>query len=203
MRIGLLGDLHDNPAPADRWIRIVQPDFCIQVGDYWCYDHPWSVPVYWMFGNHERDSYLKRIVAGKFEFPVNSHWLKGGIADIHGVRVMALPGLPKPGDAPGPAWYPPKVYELCRSQIGERVDILASHGCGFPFWHFLFNRVTMRSVRKNFEEPNITDLIRQVRPTYAVSGHNHRFAIEEHEGITCIRLGDTKHTGSFAHLIEI
>lgn len=206
MRIGLLGDLHSEPDLAEEWIRKVEPDFCLQMGDYWCYDHPWSVPVYWMFGNHERGDYIKQIISGKFDYPTNSHWLMGGIEEIHGITVMALPGWPKPGDAPGPAGYPQPVYDLCMEQAGQPVDILISHGCGFQFNNWMYDRTRMKPVLRNFEEHNITTLIKKVRPTYAVSGHNHRFLIEEQEGISLIRLGctDQKYTdGPFAHLIEI
>ena len=206
MRIGLLGDLHGEPDLAEEWIRRAEPDFCLQAGDYWCYDHPWSVPVYWMFGNHERGDYIKQIISGRFTFPTNSHWLQGGVEEIHSITVMALPGWPKPGSDPGPAGYPQPVYDLCMEQADQPVDILISHGCGFPFADWMYDRSQIKPVLRNFEEHDITTLIKKVRPTYAVSVHNHRYAIEEHEGISCIRLGCTsqKHTnGPFATLIEI
>ena len=180
----------------------MEPDFCIQVGDYWNYNHIWSVPVYWMFGNHERGEDIKRVIDGSFKHPTNSHWLMGGIEEINGVRVMALPGLPQVRPGPGPANYPPKVYELCMQQAGEDVDIFASHGCGFPFPNWVFDSGHRKSIMKNLEEPDITRLIKQVQPTYAVSGHNHKYAVEEHSGICCIRLGHTEQSGGFAHIVE-
>ena len=201
LRIGLLGDLHGNSLDAKSWIRRTQPDFCIQVGDYWLYDEEWSVPMYWIFGNHERSKAVRGLIDGTYPLSENNRWLMGGLVDIQGVSVMALPGLPQARGAPGPAHYPPKVYELCRRQAGAHVDLFVSHGCGFLFGAMARDIRTGRTEFLNFEEEPITELIRLVRPTYAVSGHNHRFAVEENEGITCIRLGHR--AGSLAHMVEI
>lgn len=201
LRIGLLGDLHGFTLEAKAWMRRVEPDFCIQAGDYWSYDEEWSVPVYWIFGNHERGAAIRGIIDGTYPLPENNRWLMGGITDIQGVSVMALPGLPQARGGPGPASYPPRVYELCRKQAGKHVDVFVSHGCGFRFGCMARDLNTGRTEFFNFEEPGITDLIRLVRPTYAVSGHNHRFEVEDHEGITCIRLGHRP--PHLCHMIEV
>ena len=57
-------------------------------------------------------------------------------------------------------------------------------------------------LNSNTKEEAITRLILKLRPRYAVSGHNHLFAVEEFDGITCVRLGQTGGTG-FAHLLEL
>lgn len=200
MRVGLIGDLHGHAAPALEWIDHVQPDFCLQAGDYWCYEVEWPVPVYWICGNHEHPVTMGRIIHGQFEFHENNRWLMGGLEDVMGVRVMALPGLPQMRSGPGPAKYPPKVYELCMTRVGEPVDVLLSHGCGFPFGSWGYDGKRMKSVFINFEEAGITSLIRAVRPAHAVSGHNHRFAEEMHEGIHCLRLGHRPST--MFHMLE-
>jgi predicted phosphodiesterase len=191
--IGCLGDLHGsttNIEATKEWMNRIQPSFVLQVGDFWAYEEEWPVPLFWCFGNHEHGPTIQKIIKGEFEFPPNNHWLMGGMENIQGVNVMVLPGLPQSRLEPGPAHYPPKVYELCMEQKYQPVDIFLSHGCPFEFWNFLYNGATRKSERINFEEPDITELVRQVKPKYsAVNGHNHRFSIDVHEGITCIRLG--------------
>jgi len=206
MRIGLIGDLHANIegglAAAIEWMERTEPDFCLQVGDFWSYDVEFPVPVHWIFGNHERSRDVNAILEGSHEFPPNNHWLIGGLSEIEGVTVMALPGLTTSRGGPGPASFPPNVYSLCWEQAHDRrVDIFLSHGAAFPFWHFGWDDIAKKGIRINFEEPDITELVRWVGPTHAVSGHNHRFAIEEFEGITCFRLGSAPN--HFAHMIEV
>jgi len=190
--IGCLGDLHGSTANIEatkEWMNRIQPDFVLQVGDFWAYDIEWPCPLYWVMGNHEHGPTIQKIIKGEFDFPPNNHWLMGGMENIQGVNVMVLPGLPQSRLEPGPAYYPPKVYELCMEQKDEPVDIFMSHGAGFAFGGFLYNGVNRKSEWVDFEESNITELIRVVKPQYAISGHNHRYAVETHEGITCIRLG--------------
>ena len=201
LRIGLIGDLHGFPEPALEWISRTEPDFCLQAGDYWSYAVEWPVPVYWIFGNHEHGPTIRAIIDGSYEFHPNNRWLKGGVEIIDGVSVMALPGLPQARSGPGPAHYPPNVYEECMNHEGEDIDIFLSHGCGFEFGCMAHDANTHEVEYINFEEPPITDLIRFVRPLLAVSGHNHRFAKEEHEGIKCIRLGHR--SNSMFHMIEV
>lgn len=204
MRIGLIGDLHGETDAVIEWMERTEPDFCLQVGDYWkpCYDTAWPVPLYWIFGNHEMGSYVRALIDGTHQEPINNHWLMGGAVDIHGVTVMALPGLPSAGSGFGPASFPPNVYSLCWEQAEEsKVDIFISHGAAFPFWHFTWDPVLNKRARINFEEPEITELVRRVHPTHAVSGHNHRFADEEFEGVHCIRLGMSPR--NFTHMIEV
>jgi predicted phosphodiesterase len=204
MRIGLLGDLHGKTDAAIEWMERTEPDFCLQVGDYWspCYDTEWPIETHWIFGNHERGEVARGLIDGTREQPPNNHWLEGGIVEIQGVTVMALPGLPAPGQGFGPASFPPNVYSLCWEQAQEHdVDVFISHGAPFPFWHFTWDPVANKRVRVNFEEPEITELVRRAAPTYAVSGHNHRFALEEFEGVQCIRLGMAPK--SFTYMIEV
>jgi len=201
LRIGLIGDLHGSTLNARNWMLRTRPDFCLQVGDYWSYDEEWPVPVYWIFGNHERGEAVRGLINGTYPSPENNRWLMGGISDIMGVSVMALPGLPQSRGGPGPAKYPPRVYQLCQKQAGKHVDIFISHGCGFKFGTMARDLNTGRTEFFNFEESDITDLIKIVQPTYAVSGHNHMYAVEEHEEIRCIRLGHRP--SELTHMIEV
>lgn len=198
MRIGLFGDLHGQQGmvfAAIEWIERTNPDFCLQAGDYWSYDVEWPCPVYWILGNHEDMGTAIQIMSGNYKFPKNSYCLQGGITEIRGVRVMSLPGLPQERLSPGPSHYPQIAYNTCMKESKKQVDIFLSHGCGFPFWGVIGNE------RRNFEEKDITELIRKVKPKYAVSGHNHIYANEEHKGITCIRLG--MNPSDFVTMIEV
>jgi hypothetical protein len=182
--IGLLGDLHGKPLEALDWINRIQPDFCLQVGDYCCYDTWWPVPVYWIFGNHEHPLMVQWLQQGNNPLPPNNNWLPGGLYDINGVSVMALPGLPQKRPGPGPAGFDEDVYDLCMSRSGEHVDIFISHGCAFPFSAFVGSQYMQ------LEETAITQLVCAASPSFAVSGHNHSFAVESHGGVVCIRMGE-------------
>lgn len=195
VNIGLIGDLHGRESEAAEWMRRVQPDFCLQVGDYYCYDAEWPVPVYWILGNHEELRAVRMLRYDDYPLPANNTWLRGGLYEIHGITVMALPGLPQYRQGPGPARFEEDIYDACMEQADEDVDVLISHGCAFPFEGWVGSRF------KDFEEPAITELARAVQPTYAVSGHNHIFAEEEHEGITCIRMGEVPNDFTYGLMI--
>ena len=206
MRIGLIGDIHGQRGVhvAREWMSRTLPDFCLQIGDYWspAYYEDWPVPVHWIFGNHEKMDVVRSLVDGTWEERENNHWLMGGLIEIQGIVVMALPGLPSKKGDPGPASFPPRVYEECWDHAHDmKVDVFISHGAPFPFWGFTYDSDLKKNVRINFEEPPITDLVRRIKPKIAVSGHNHRFSIEDHEGIQCIRMGwDNK---DLTHMIEL
>jgi len=194
MMVGLIGDIHGYERCQDviDWINIVEPDFCLQVGDYLSYNVEWPVPVFWIFGNHEHGPIIKRYIEGTWEEPINNHWLMGGIVNIKGINIMSLPGLPNSRLEPGPARYPQNVYDLCIEQANMPVDIFISHGCGYPFWVWVYDKNIAKSKKVNREEQDITELISKVKPQYAVSGHNHRYAFETYDGVSLIRLGAEK-----------
>ncbi len=198
IRIGLIGDLHGKSTLAHDWIRKNSPDFCLQVGDYWSYEQEWKVPVYWIFGNHENFKYVNMIANGDVELHENNIWLRGGVVNVEGINIMALPGLPQSRSTAGPAGFSKDIYQLCLSQAEEfDVEIFISHGCAFPFFGWGFDKKKQSSAFVNFEEVEITNLVKKVRPKYAVSGHNHVYKKEVHEGIDCIRLGHSINAGCF------
>ncbi len=198
MRIGLIGDVHGRPEWALRQIELAQPDFCIQVGDYWAYDQEWPVPVHWIFGNHEQRDVAFAITAGVFPLPNNSIWQPGGeIVAIGGLNVVFLPAKIRIDPSPGPAGYEEGIWRKCLALAGQKVDLLVSHGCAFPF------EVWLGARKIQCEESGITLLARRLRPRAAVSGHNHENAKEEHEGIACLRLGSASVSHGGFRILEI
>lgn len=183
-RIGLIGDLHRRDAERiQRAMQISEPDFCLQVGDYSYADIAWPFPVYWIPGNHENID-IAKIKDGTFKLPANNIMLDVGLYNIQNVNVLALPTIVVPGNKPGPAIYKPEDYNKCL-QTTEDVDIFLSHGCGFPFTVYVpFDRKFV-----NAEDTKLTELIKKVKPKYAVSGHNHESFREEQYGINLHRMG--------------
>lgn len=194
MKIAIFGDLHGFTKPPIRFIETFEPDICLQTGDYFAYEQKWPVPFYWIFGNHEDINYPKPL-------PRNSFQLTGGVHNINGLNIMALPGLPQKRQTAGPAGFSQEDYEKCLSAT-EIIDIFISHGAGFPFKRF-------RGIKfQNLEEKAITLLLQQHKPRIAASGHNHEYELIEYEGITCIRLDCVLHNNDrrlsgFAHLLEL
>lgn len=194
MTIGLIGDLHADVYPKNiiavmDYMEQLDVDFCLQVGDYLAYNIHWERPLFWITGNHEDGPVLKEYINGSYKEPPNNHWLMGGLVNIAGINVMALPGLPNSRQKPGPARYPENVYNLCMEQSDEPVDIFISHGCGYPFWVWTYDKKISKSKMVNREEDDITSLIKKVKPKIAVSGHNHRFDHIVEDGIEFVRLG--------------
>ncbi len=191
MRLAIFGDLHANPDRALKFIDRMEPDSCLQVGDYKCYGVLWPVPFYWIAGNHEERKTIVDIIDGKLTLPRNNTLLRAGIVhNICGLKVVGLPGLNRINPAPGQASFPRAAMERCL-EIDEslKIDIFLSHGCGFPFWIDVYGH------RINAEETAITNLIRRLKPKIAISGHNHFFADEIYDKIRCIRLGKCNDNG--------
>lgn len=186
MRVGLIGDLHGNiPSNLYRLIDISEPDILIQAGDIWdACKIAFPVPFYFITGNHEKE--IKKL-------PITNHLLPSGLTEIDGIKIVALNSTPMPGVAPGPAIYSEEDYQICCEY--NKPDIFLSHGCGFPFYVLVGGRMV------NVEDMRITKLIQQIKPTYAVSGHNHQFLVEKNNDTTLIRLG-TERTGLY-YLIDI
>lgn len=197
MIIALIGDLHGYPASALSFLERTKPDFAIQVGDFYCYDVAWPVPLHWIPGNHENEKVLAAIVSGEWGQPKNSHLCRGGeIMDLGGAKVVALPSVPRRIYGPAPAEIARASFERCLGLEGE-IDIFFSHGCGFEF------TVPVRNQFRNVEDPEITFLLRKMRPRIAVSGHNHWYWREECEGIDCIRLGRCDGEGNGWATVEV
>lgn len=181
MNIGIIGDLHGLPIPnvLTRQIQISEPDFLLQVGDIWtACTVKFPCPMYFIWGNHERED-----IVNCTNLP--NVVLSAGLHDINGIKIAALPSIPTPGFAPGPALFYDEDYQKCWD-IDEHVDIFMSHGCGFPFI------IPLGGVMRNVEDPKLTLLIQKIKPTYAISGHNHVFKKEVIDGIQLIRLGVSK-----------
>jgi len=185
MKIGILGDLHGDQvekfSEIVRYLEISEPDFCLQVGDYW-------TPV-----NHER--FVNRIHNGEIVEPLNSRILETGILEFGGIRILALAAIPNPSFVPGPVNYKSEDLEFCKAQ--KNIDIFLSHSPGFPFIG-LGPKGFM-----NFEDQNITAILEKVKPKYAVSGHIHEFKKEQVKGITLIRLGSVHNSTQFYDMIEL
>jgi len=188
IKILALGDLHGSPIAPElsRIMDLSEPDFILQVGDYSCYNVSWPFPLYFITGNHEvMNGYkapIDKIKAGKYILPNNNNMLTAGLQNIMGINVVALPSVPMPGAAPGPALFTPEDYDACMT-VKEPVDVFVSHGCGFPFWVYIGNQ------RKQVEDQAVTKLLKHLNPKYAISGHNHLYEKIEQDGIQLIRLG--------------
>lgn len=196
MKIGILGDLHGDQvekfSEIVRYLEISEPDFCLQVGDYWTPVN-WPIPVFWIPGNHER--FVNRIHNGEIVEPLNSRILETGILEFGGIRILALAAIPNPSFVPGPVNYKSEDLEFCKAQ--KNIDIFLSHSPGFPFIG-LGPKGFM-----NFEDENITAILEKVKPKYAVSGHIHEFKKEQVKGITLIRLGSVHNSTQFYDMIEL
>ena len=174
----------------------MEPDVCLQAGDFWCYETEWPVPMYWIAGNHERGKVIQDVLKGKHKLPRNSIMLKGGyVKEICGLKVLPLPAKNRVDAAPGPASFTRHAYECCWNHKGQDIDIFLSHGCGFEFVVNAFGRII------NGEEEPITELIRRLKPKIAISGHCHTFANEFHEGIRCLRMGTCKPQGGGEYIL--
>lgn len=176
--IGLIGDLHGRtPLQTYRGMKMSEPDFCLQVGDYGCYGMSWPVPVYWIEGNHD-------LCMGAYQstFATNNFNLKAGLHNIQGIKILALPSQLSPEIAPGPAIINMEDWEECYA-VEEPVDIVLSHGCGFPFYCWVSGKYIL------VEDLMITKLLQKIKPKIAISGHNHFYAKEEQDGIQLIRMG--------------
>lgn len=177
MRVGIIGDLHGLPISPElqRAIEISEPDFLLQAGDIWnACTIEWPRPLYFIWGNHE--------ICENMKIPNTA--LTAGLHNIMGISIVALPSIPMPGDKPGPALYTQDDYNKCLL-VHDHVDIFISHGCGYPFWVY----VKGEGKRINVEDRALTHLIRKLKPSYAVSGHNHLYEKTVEEGITLVRLG--------------
>lgn len=176
-KVGICGDLHGRiPEKLMRDIELSQPDFILQVGDYWHYQTDWPVPVYWITGNHEN------LMQTMSKTPQNNFMLESGLHSIEGINIVALPSIPMPGNDPGPVFFEEEDYEKCMA-IEEHVDIFMSHGCGYPFIVSVFGDFIQ------VEDKRITELINKLQPVYAISGHNHEYQRDIQNGIQLIRLG--------------
>jgi predicted phosphodiesterase len=135
MKIGLIGDLHGDQvekfSEIERYLEISEPDFCLQVGDYWTPIN-WPIPVFWIPGNHER--FVNRIHYGEIVEPLNSRILETGILEFGGIRILALAAIPNPSFAPGAVNYKSENLEFCMAQ--RDIDIFLSHSPGFPFFGY-------------------------------------------------------------------
>lgn len=196
MKIGLLGDLHGDQvekfSEIERYLEISEPDLCLQVGDYWT-PISWPIPVFWIPGNHER--FIDEIKSGEIVEPLNSRILETGILEIGGIRILALEAIPNPSFAPMPVNYKSEDLEFCMAQ--ENIDIFLSHSPGFPFVN-----LTPRGFM-NVEDKNITAILENVKPKYAVSGHCHQYQKEQVQGITLFRLGSVHNSTQFYDMIEL
>lgn len=179
-------------------MRRLPLDLCLQAGDYYCYGERWPIPVYWIQGNHEDPDVVGPLrEAGEIrEIATNNFYLPGGRHEIEGVVVVALPGMFQWRHEAGPALFYEDDYEACWSAADEGpVDILISHDCGYPF------PIMVGRTVKNVENERITELIDHLQPTYAVSGHNHVYEVQDVGATRLIRLADEG--AGFCHQIEV
>lgn len=175
-----------------RFLEISQPDFCLQVGDYWTPIN-WPIPIFWVPGNHER--FVNEINSGVFVEPINSRMLKTGILQFEGIRILALAAIPNPSLEPGPVNYKEEDLEFCKAQ--KNIDIFLSHSPGFKF-----EAIGPKGFM-NFEDKKITEILEIVKPKFAVSGHIHQYKKELVKGISLIRLGSLHNSSQFYDMIEL
>lgn len=193
-KIALIGDLHGRWKETYEILDNIEVDFALQVGDYWCYDVEWPVPVYWIMGNHEDLHHYRRIATNDIGAVVqcarNNFWLnRVYTVEVAGVTILPINSVPSSRYAPGPANASVAETTLIpEMNHGKDIDILLSHGAG----HFFPCLVDHQIV--NCEDIAITNLIETFSPRYAVSGHNHTYSMDNYGSTTCIRLGKVSNT---------
>lgn len=186
-KILAVGDLHGSVSEnIYEVIERYEPDFILQCGDYSCYHVSWPISCYFITGNHEVfNGYrapIEKIISGEYKLPNNNNMLVAGLHNIQGINIVALPSKTMPGAAPGPALFTQEDYDKCWN-VSIKPDIFMSHGAGFPLWA----AVAGRSVQVG--DSRLTDLISRLRPSFAISGHNHVYLKETQDDITLLRMG--------------
>lgn len=213
--ITILGDTHGYLDKAIAAIDPANTDFAIQVGDFGVYlptsdlstipehrrDHlgqfgeyfeaqkPFPVPTYFCKGNHEDFEFLAKHEDKNEILPNLFYVINGSVLEIQGVRVAFL------GGNFSPKWFGQPTPKNCLKQkvmgylrkteidqilsYAGKIDILITHEPSFgPDFG-----------SRKYGCQAIQEFIEELQPSYAFSGHIHKYA----EGILgrtkCIALG--------------
>lgn len=215
-RIAVFGDVHGHLDKMIEMMNVDEIDFAIQVGDFGAYlptsnlsaipkhhrndlgqfgeyfkvQKPFPVPTYFCKGNHEDFELLARYETKREVLPNLFYVSNGLVLEIQGLHIAFL------GGNFSSKWFNKSVPNKCQSQkilgylrqkeINEikshrgNIDILITHEPSFG--------PQFRGDQK-YGCQAIHDLIENIQPTYAFSGHIHKYAEGTVGRTKCIALG--------------
>lgn len=204
---GVLGDVHGDFDAVDA-VMAMHPEVGLwlsvgDLGDDAGVYRPPRVPLCFIKGNNEDFGVLAALAAGTRAIPNLSYVPNGTVAEVGGLRIAALGGtfaptwydtepdrLPAAGDVlpgRGGSARDDKRRHFVRSEVEacarmERIDVLLTHEAPRPFL------LEGRRGRFDAGRPEITTVLRGMRPRLHVFGHHHRLTEAVREGVRSIGL---------------
>lgn len=229
-RIIVTGDVHGHLDKLVETISSEQIDFALQVGDFGIYlstgnlsaipshrredlgqfevyfktQKAFPIPTYFCKGNHEDFEFLANYKSQDQVLPNLFYMMNGSVVEIQGVKIAFLGGnfSPKWFERPHARKYQnQKVLGYLRKDeveviknSPEKIDILVTHEPSFA---------PQFTGNKKYGCQVIQDLIMAIQPTYAFSGHIHKYAEGMIGRTKCIALGAIQYQATSSYLLSL
>lgn len=178
MKITIIGDLHAGTEgksfrPVERIIKRESPDYILCTGDLELYQG-FSVPFYFIHGNHEDFDQLEKIDSGKTSYRNLHHIRSGEVIQLGDLKVSGLSGN-----------YSPQRFEWSRDRLQQdrrRHFVKSEVKKCLPLKdiHLFLSHEAPSGigVTARGEEAGVSyvrEIIEKLRPGYSFFGHFHRY----------------------------
>lgn len=188
MRLVIVGDMHGSvqgAEAAERFADNENADAIVQLGDFHLYQHDFSVPCYWLRGNHEDWSVIGRHRNGQYSLGDNQHFVDDfETLDFDGAAFGFVGGIQRTewhrshraamgrDDRMWVRPYGDEGHDYAGELAGS--DVLLFHDSPF--------------LAHDSGEHILRRLVREVSPELCVHGHWHEYHEEYVNGTHCVSL---------------
>jgi hypothetical protein len=189
-KILVVSDIHECVGDVLDYLKKDDYNAILSCGDTAEYVE-WPIPFYTIIGNHENFDKLEEIESGKLKIE-NFNYLKTGkLLELFGIRIIGFGGNYSPvryfkSRKSNPTLflggkrrhYNFEDFDACKSH--QNIDILLAHETCLE--------MEMEARGHKVGRPEISDLIKLLKPKYFFSGHHHHLVEKEFDGVHGISL---------------